>query len=58
MELLQQAREARVRRDELAVAAFEEPPPFLRDRVRILEVLVEQEPGVARVQSVDFVRSH
>ena len=58
VELLQQPREARVRRDQLAVAAFEEAAPFLRDCVRVLEVLVEQEPGVARVQSVDFMRSH
>ena len=51
---LEQPRKAGVRRDELAVAALEDVPPFLGDRFRILEVLLEQEPGVSRVQSVDF----
>ena len=40
-------------RDDLAVAAFEEPTPFARDRLWVLEVLLEQVAREARVQAVD-----
>ena len=44
-------------RDELvAVAALEERAPLVRDRVGVLEVLLEDEGRVARVQSVDSGR--
>ena len=58
LERLEQAEQAGMGGDELAVAALEELAPLLRDRVGILEVVLEQEPGVARVQAVDVVRTH
>ena len=58
LERLQQPQQARVRRDELAVAALEELAPLGGDRVGVLEVVLEQEPGVAGVQAVDVVRTH
>jgi hypothetical protein len=44
--------------DELAVAALEELTPLGRDGVRVLEVVLEQEPGIARVQPVDVAVAH
>jgi hypothetical protein len=58
LQKLQQAREARVRGDELAGAALEERAPLARDRLRVLEVLLEERAGVARVESVDVVHAH
>ena len=58
VERLQQPQQAWVRRNELAVAALEELTPFSRDRVGILEVVLEQQTGVAGVQAVDVVRTH
>ena len=40
-------------RDGLAVAALEEQAPFARDRLWIVEVLLEEIARVARVQAVD-----
>ena len=47
-----------MRGDELAVAALEELAPLGRDRIGVLEVVLEQEPGVAGVQPVDVLRAH
>jgi hypothetical protein len=58
LERLEQPQQARVRGDELAVAALEELTPLSGDRVGILEVVLEQETGVAGVQTVDVVRTH
>ena len=58
LERLEQAQQARVGRDELAVAALEQLAPLGRDRVGILEVVLEQVAGVAGVQAVDVVRTH
>jgi hypothetical protein len=40
------------------VPALEELAPFHRHGVRVLEVLVEDEAGIPRVQAVDVARSH
>ena len=58
LERLEQAHETGVRRDELAVAALEERAPLSRDRGRILEVILEEQPGVAGVEPVDVVHAH
>jgi hypothetical protein len=58
LERLQQAEQAGMRLDELAVAALEERAPLGRDRVGILEVVLEQQPGVAGVEPVDVVHAH
>ena len=50
---LQQAGETGMRRDDVAVAALEELAPLARDRVRVLEVLLEQVAREAGVQAVD-----
>ena len=50
---LQEACEAGMGRDDLAVAALEEQSPFARDRLWILEILLEEVARVARVQAVD-----
>src|SRR5438876_5716800 len=52
-ERLDQPDEARIGSDHLAVAALEQPSPLRRDRVRILEVVLEQIARVAGVQTVD-----
>ncbi len=44
--------------DQLARAALEEFAPLGGHGVGILEVVLEQEPGVARVQAVDIVCAH
>ena len=44
--------------DELAVAALEQASPLRRDCLGVLEVLVEERPCVAGVQSVDVERAH
>ena len=54
LERLEQAQQAGMRGNERAVAALEELPPLLGDRVGVLEVVLEHEPGVAGVQAVDF----
>jgi hypothetical protein len=43
--------------DNVAVAALEDPAPFARDRVRVLEVLLEQIAREARVEPVDVCHS-
>ena len=53
LERLEQAHEARVRGDDLAGAALEQVPPFRRDRVRVLEVVLEQVACIAGVEAVD-----
>ena len=58
VERLQQAEQSGMRGNELAVAALEQLAPFGRDGVGILEIVLEQKPGVARVQPVDVVRAH
>ncbi len=50
---LQETGETGMRRDDLAVAALEEQAPFPRDRLWILEVLLEEIAREARVQAVD-----
>src|SRR5690348_3061924 len=52
---LQQARETGQRLDQIAVAALEQRPPLGRDRLGVLEVLLEQDSCVAGVDSV-YVR--
>ena len=47
-----------MRGDEGAVAALEELAPLGRDPVRVLEVVLEQQPRVAGVQPVDVVPGH
>ena len=47
-----------MRRDQLGVAALEERAPLRRDRLGVLEVLVEQRTRVAGVQTVDVVHAH
>ena len=58
LERLQQAQQSRMRRDELAVAAFEQLAPLGRHRIRVLEVVLEQQARVAGVQPVDVVPAH
>ena len=58
LQQLDEPREAWMGRDELARAALEERAPLVRNPVRVLEVLLEQRVGVARVQSVHVVHSH
>ena len=58
LQQLDKPSEAGVGRDELARAALEERAPLVRNPVRVLEVLLEQRVGVARVQSVHVVHSH
>ena len=50
---LQQAGETGVGRNDVAVAALEELAPLGWDRVRVLEVLLEEIASEARVQAVD-----
>ena len=50
---LQQTSETGMGRDDVAVAALEELTPLARDRVGVLEVLLEQVAREARVQPVD-----
>src|SRR5688500_17214424 len=50
---LQQAREARVSGDDVALAALEQPAPFGRNRFGILEVILEEVAREAGVQAVD-----
>ena len=50
---LEQAGETRMRRYDVALAALEQPAPLSWDRVRILEVLLEQVSREAGVQPVD-----
>ena len=57
-EQLEQTGDARMGRDELGLAALEEGAPLGRNRVGILEVLVEQRARVAGVQAVNVVRAH
>ena len=57
-ERLEQPEQAGMRCDEVAVAALEQLPPLGGNGVRILQVVLEQQPGVAGVQSVDVVRAH
>ena len=49
----QQAGETGMRRDDVAVAALEEPTPLAWDRVGVLEVLLQQVAREACIQSVD-----
>ena len=58
LQQLDEPREAGMGRDKLARAALEEGAPLVRNPVRVLEVLLEQRVGVARVQSVHVVHSH
>ena len=58
LQQLDQPREPGMRRDELARPALEQRAPFVRDTVRVLEVLLEQRARVARVQSVDVMHCH
>jgi hypothetical protein len=53
LEPLEQARKAGVRRDDIAATTFEELPPFGRDRIRVLEVVLEQIARETGVQPVD-----
>jgi len=57
-QVLEQAREARQRFDQVAVAALEERPPLGRDRLGILEVLLEQDSCVAGVDCIDVTHRH
>ena len=50
---LEQPGQTWMSRDDLAVAALEEPAPFGWDRLRVLEVFLEQVAREARVQAVD-----
>jgi hypothetical protein len=52
-ERLEQPREAGQGRDELAVTALEQLAPFRRNRLGVLEVLLEQDPCVSGVDGVD-----
>ena len=49
----EQAGETGMGRNDLAVAALEEQAPFVRDRLWIFEVLLEEIASKARVQPVD-----
>jgi hypothetical protein len=49
----EQAGETGMGRDDLAVAALEEQAPFIRDRLWIFEVFLEEIASKARVQPVD-----
>ena len=50
---LEQAREPRMGRDDVAATAFEELAPLRRDRVRVLEVVLEKVAREPRVQPID-----
>ena len=58
VERLEQAEQARVGGDQLAVAALEQLAPLGRDGIGILQIVLEQKPGIARVQPVDVVCAH
>ncbi len=51
--MLEQARQAGLNREEGLRLALEERTPLGRDRRRVVEILLENERRVARVQSVD-----
>ena len=50
---LEQPLQPGVAGDQVGSATLEEPAPLLRDGLRVLEVVLEQEPGVTGVESVD-----
>ena len=54
---LEQPRQPGMGRDDVAGATLEQAAPLLRDRVRVLEVLLEQRLRVARIQPIDVVHS-
>ena len=58
LELLEQPQQPRMRRDEVAVAALEQLAPLGRNRVRVLEIVLEQQPRVSGVRPVDVVPAH
>ncbi len=58
LDVLQQPQQARLRGEEPRVAALEERAPLGRNRVGILEVLLEQLPSEAGVQQIDVASGH
>ena len=58
LQVLEQAGEPRQRLEQAGVTTLEERSPLLRDRFGILEVLLEQSLGIARVDSVDIAHAH
>ena len=57
-EALEQPGEPRLGREQLFRCALEEGAPFGRDGTRVVEVLLEQERRIARVQSIDLGPTH
>ena len=55
---LEQPGQPRERGDELAVAALEERSPLGRNRLGVLEVLLEERARKARVQAVNVLHAH
>ena len=55
---LEQPREAGLRCEQRLGRALEEVAPLGRDGAGVVEVLLEEQRGVARVQSVDVGPSH
>ena len=51
---LDQARDAGMLREQVAVAALEQRAPLGGNALRVLQVLVEKRAGVARIESVDL----
>ena len=58
LQVLEQAGEPRQSLDDAGITTLEERSPFLRDRLGVLEVLLEQSLGIARVDSVDIAHAH
>ena len=58
-ERLEQALQARMTGEQLGgAAALEQLAPLGRDGVRVLQVLVQQEAGIAGVQAIDVAVCH
>ena len=58
LEELEKACEAGLQLEHRVRRALEERPPLGRHRARIVEVLLEEQRGVARVESVDLRPGH
>ena len=58
LQVLEEAGEPRQSLEQSAITILEERSPLLRDRLGILEVLLEQSLGIARVDSVHIVHAH
>ncbi len=58
LEAVEQAGEARLGSEQLFGGALEERPPLGRDSAGVIEILLEQQRRIARVQSIDLGPRH